>query len=278
MSRFVRELSGLSLGRVVARLAESAEPFEASALYSVSDEKRFVDEALRLSEFRTFRDAALFGLIKDIVDRISAADPRATFRLLENDITHIRYKIGGFFKQHADYQSLQVCRVLLSMARGSYKHCISDILWHLQSNVVEEYTLLLCVTPDGIDTCGGETRVTLNADTVLTSTATVTRGCGLLFRKDLAHEGLPVTAGAKEIVSVNIWAMRKVDAGAPLVHVRFCGRHVDVKQHGQTTKKSRKTDNSVLQSLADSRSYVISSSALADFPLVSLGKAPNALV
>lgn len=108
MSRFVRELSGLCLGRVIAHLAESAEPFEASALYSVSDEKRFVDDALRLSEFRTFRDAALFGLIKAVVDGISAADPRTAFRLLENDITQIRYKTGGFFKQHADYLSLQV--------------------------------------------------------------------------------------------------------------------------------------------------------------------------
>ena len=84
-----------------------------------------------------------------------------------------------------------------------------------------------------------------------------------------SDEGLPVTAGVKEIISVNIWAMRKVHAGAPLVHVRFCGRRVDVK-HDKTTKKSRKTDNSMLQSLADSRSYVVSSSALVDFPLVSV--------
>jgi hypothetical protein len=45
---------------------------------------------------------------------------------------------------------------------------------------------------------------------VITSTATVTPGSALLFRKDLEHEGLLVTAGAKEIVSLNVWCTRKV--------------------------------------------------------------------
>jgi hypothetical protein len=153
----------------------------------------------------------------------------------------------------------------------------------LQSNVVEEYTLLLCVTPPGIETLGGETRVTLNPHTALTSLATVTRGCGLLFRKDLTHEGLIVTQGSKEIVSVNIWAMRKADEAASLIHVRFCsgcsiqagsssnsGIHVSaVDRDSDGATEGRVVANAVLQSLADSRSYVISSSALADFPLVS---------
>ena len=108
MSRFVRELRGLVLGPVINLLANSKKPFEQSALYSVGEEKRFVDEGLRLSEFRTFEDAALFALIKDVVDGLSSVDPRTSFRLLENDITHIRYKTGGFFKKHADYLSLQV--------------------------------------------------------------------------------------------------------------------------------------------------------------------------
>jgi hypothetical protein len=108
MSRFVRELHGLDLSGIVEKLAASKKEFSSSALYSLSEDKRFVDESLRLSEFRTFEDPDLFVLVKALVDQVSSKDPRTSFRLLENDITHIRYNVGGFFKQHADYLSLQV--------------------------------------------------------------------------------------------------------------------------------------------------------------------------
>ena len=39
--------------------------------------------------------------------------------------------------------------------------------------------------------------------------ATTQPGHGLLFRKDVDHEGAKVEAGEKHIVSLNLWAMRK---------------------------------------------------------------------
>lgn len=116
-TRFVREIHDIDVASLAAYLNKSEAPFQSSALYSVADEGRFVDETLRLSKFRTFSDAALFGIVRHIVDGISDADPKTTFRLVENDITHIRYETGGFFKPHADYLSLQVGR--LGCGRGS---------------------------------------------------------------------------------------------------------------------------------------------------------------
>lgn len=147
----------------------------------------------------------------------------------------------------------------------------------VQSNVVEEYTLLICVTPDGGATRGGETRVTINAGCVLTSRASTTPGSALLFRKDLTHEGLPVTAGSKEIVSVNVWAMRRVIAAAPLVHVRFAGSTL-LPAHDASIATGaagpltgdRTAANATLKDIAESRSFVISASVLEDFPDVSI--------
>ena len=115
----------------------------------------------------------------------SASATHAALTLLRNDVTHIVYTAGGFFKAHQDFLSLV-------------------------SNCVEEYTLLICALPPeaaGV-TRGGLTRVTAGGGRVLESAATTTAGCALLFRKDMVHEGLPVLAGGKEVVALNLWATR----------------------------------------------------------------------
>jgi len=103
---------------------------------------------------------------------------------------------GGFFKRHQDYLSLT-------------------------SNAVEEYTLILGITPPEIEAAtpaaGGETIVHVNPYFTLTSRATTTRGGVLLFRKDLAHEGAPLLAGQKHIVTLNVWACRKTSRHVLLV-------------------------------------------------------------
>jgi hypothetical protein len=87
------------------------------------------------------------------------------------------------FKAHADYLSLT-------------------------SNVVEEYTLLVCVTPEAAATVGGETLISLpqrsGAAKQIISKATTTPGRALLFRKDLTHEGLLLQAGAKARVAQRV--------------------------------------------------------------------------
>ena len=64
---------------------------------------------------------------------------------------------------------------------------------------------------------GGETRIVIReGKTELISKATTTPDSALLFRKDLVHEGRKVTAGCKEILSLNLWASRR-EAGTILL-------------------------------------------------------------
>jgi hypothetical protein len=68
----------------------------------------------------------------------------------------------------------------------------------------------VCVTGEDAGSCkGGETRVELSPGHEVVSRATTTPGGGLLFRKDLVHEGLPVLEGRKEIVTLDLWATRR---------------------------------------------------------------------
>jgi hypothetical protein len=112
-------------------------------------------------------------------------------------VTHIKYEEGGFFKRHRDYLSTT-------------------------SNLIEEYTLLLCVTPQGADDDdavknkeGGSVNSVVGGETIIhtyggaTAYDTTTTGSGILFRKDLEHEGAELISGEKHIITANIWAMRK---------------------------------------------------------------------
>lgn len=93
------------------------------------------------------------------------------YTLRRNDITHIKYEEGGFFKRHRDYLSTT-------------------------SNLIEEYTLILCVTPENSSETsvdGGNTAIyTFGGSKIFDTT---TPGCGVLFRKDLEHEGLELKRG-----------------------------------------------------------------------------------
>lgn len=97
--------------------------------------------------------------------------------------THITYH-RGFFKRHRDFLSTT-------------------------SNLLEEFTLLLCVTPadEAEDVEGGDTSIHFfDGAKSFDTTAT---GSGILFRKDLEHEGMELVKGQKHIITANIWATRK---------------------------------------------------------------------
>jgi hypothetical protein len=135
--------------------------------------------------FRSITDAKLFDLVDSIISRVNQDDTSYTYSLRRNDVTHIKYETGGFFKRHRDYLSTT-------------------------SNLIEEFTLLLCVTPDILykqGVIGGNTTIHLFGTSK--EFDTTTPGCGIIFRKDLEHEGMVLQRGEKHIITVNLWATRK---------------------------------------------------------------------
>ena len=143
---------------------------------------------LRKSTFRTITDSKLFDLVDNVIARLNEDDQSYRYTLRRNDVTHIKYEEGGFFNRHRDYLSTT-------------------------SNLIEEYTLLLCVTPqddnddDAVKNKGGETIIHTYGGA--TAYDTTTTGSGILFRKDLLHEGNELISGEKHIITANIWATRK---------------------------------------------------------------------
>eukprot|EP00697_Spironema_sp_BW2_P002039 gnl/Spiro4/12738_TR6753_c1_g1_i4.p1 gnl/Spiro4/12738_TR6753_c1_g1~~gnl/Spiro4/12738_TR6753_c1_g1_i4.p1 ORF type:complete len:750 (-),score=200.80 gnl/Spiro4/12738_TR6753_c1_g1_i4:4-2196(-) len=205
MNGLILEFSDLDTSGFREYLKDSPVPFQASQLYNSQTDSRVVDESLRKSAFRTFTDPHLFALSEKFVDQVNArcgASEPLRFFLVRNDITHIVYHEGEFFKRHSDFLSVT-------------------------SNFVEEFTLIVCVTPDEIaaTTRGGHTRLFPNPEHSYDSVATVTPGRALVFRKDIPHEGLVLEAGEKHIVTMNLWGTRRADvfgtAGPSVLLVEF---------------------------------------------------------
>ena len=147
---------------------------------------------LRKSVFRPIVNQELFDLVDDVVAKLNVTETSYNFTLRKNDVTHIKYEQGGYFKRHRDYLSTT-------------------------SNLIEEFTLLICVTPDDLakDVEGGGTTIfTYGGAKTFDTTAT---GSGVLFRKDLEHEGVELKSGEKHIITANIWATRKQRSGQVLL-------------------------------------------------------------
>ena len=158
---------------------------------------------LRQSVFRAIADAKLFDLVDSIVSKLNQDDRSYKYTLRRNDVTHIKYEKGGFFKRHRDYLSTT-------------------------SNLIEEFTLLLCVTPanETKSDVGGDTNIHLFGGAKTFDTTTT--GNGILFRKDLEHEGMELLSGEKHIITANIWATRREQSTQVLL-VTFPTRAVDGK-------------------------------------------------
>lgn len=182
--QYVKEfdiLDANSLKELSEQILSDKREFNDSLLYHPDSQAKILDPNIRTSEFRLFTEDALFDLAEKYIGLINIADPDYDYILQRNDLTHIRYSTGGFFKPHSDYLSYT-------------------------SNLVDEYTMIICLRAD----CqGGETILHLNKFFKHVSKATTTPFHSLLFRKDITHEGAVLTSGMKEILTLNILAISK---------------------------------------------------------------------
>lgn len=233
--QFVDEFKDVDISKLRTYISNSTQKFEESQLYSAARDEKFIDISLRMSKFRAIIDPVLFEIAQDLLNTLTANNDLNSYTVVRNDVTHIVYAPGGFFKQHRDYLSLK-------------------------SNIIEEYTLLICVTPDELAavTVGGETQIYVNPDYIHTSQATIKPGNALLFRKDLIHEGLMLQAGGKEIISLNVWVTRKQTMNDGILFITFPENEV-----------SADTTDPILEA-AYGQSYVLSLKQVMRFPQSSL--------
>eukprot|EP00121_Abeoforma_whisleri_P012040 Awhi_evm1s11114 len=118
----VKSFKDLPIQQLQSYLAKNEQPFEKSQLYSSATDSKFVDEQLRQSVFRNLVEPEVFTLVEGIVANfINVSDTNHSYQLIRNDITHIKYEEGGFFKRHSDYLSAT-------------------------SNMIQEFTLIICVS------------------------------------------------------------------------------------------------------------------------------------
>lgn len=196
--QFIKEFEDIDISDLSDYLLKCSQPFAASELYDSIEAAKFIDLSKRLSEFRAIVDPELFKISEKILKKLEEKDEYNSYLLVNNDITHIKYQPGGFFKSHRDYLSIT-------------------------SNIIEEYTLLICVTPEEISkiTKGGETLIHVSPYYTHVSKTTITTGSGILFRKDLLHEGSIILSGGKEIISMNILVIRKNTLNDGILFVTF---------------------------------------------------------
>ena len=284
--QFVKESQApeASFQRITDVVGKCDLPFNQSQLYSPKEEVKFVDTEQRTSKYRDIQDPDLYEACEELVIHLNHEDDTRSFHLVRNNVTHIIYEKGGFFKRHNDFLSLT-------------------------SNIVEEYTLILCITPTdkASETVGGETLVHVRKTTsapnsddeneigastaetkpststsndevfTFTSKATVTPGHMLLFRKDQDHEGALLEAGEKHILTLNLWSMKKTSERTLMVV--FPQQEEDTtenwKANDMKNEKSDKFDTQeesaedILSNIADQskhKSYFIPCSQLRLFP------------
>jgi hypothetical protein len=182
--QYIKDIPNLNtslLDEITTKILTDKSPFNHSLLYDPKAEEKILDPSMRNSEFRLFTERTYFELVEKYIDIINENDPDINFILLRNDLTHIRYQPGGFFKPHEDYLSFN-------------------------SNLIEEYTMILCLKADSK---GGETIINVNHFFKHISKSTITVGHALIFRKDLTHEGALLESGNKEILTMNLLATSK---------------------------------------------------------------------
>jgi hypothetical protein len=131
------------------------------------------------------------------VHTVLCAPQGIRFSLVRSDVTEITYQPGGFFKRHQDFLSVQ-------------------------GNVVEEHTMLVCVTAAeaAVRTRGGATIIHQLGKSHKIAGITIP-GHAVVFRKDLEHEGELLGAGEKRIVSLNLLAIRDRSPQDQVLHVTF---------------------------------------------------------
>lgn len=144
--QFVQEHPVLNINELEQSLNAINVPFQPSQVYNAQSDTKLVKPELRLSEFRTLDDSKLFEEADKLISYINSKQSGKKFILHKNDIMHIRYKGGGYFKPHEDYLSVT-------------------------SNFLEEYSLIICIKGSGNQLDGGRTILKLNDFFTTKSTA-----------------------------------------------------------------------------------------------------------
>jgi hypothetical protein len=189
-NHFIKELGIVDAeieNKIITYISHGQHNFEPSKLYSTATQSLTIDTDIRSSNFQLIIQPQLFDLIDLLIQKINGLDQFYNYLLVRNDVTHIKYKEGDFFKAHEDYLSLT-------------------------SNTVEEYTMIMClgVTPlERTGNEGGETIFQINQFFRHISKESVTPGHCLIFRKDINHEGALLKCGTKEILTFNLWGIPK---------------------------------------------------------------------
>jgi hypothetical protein len=171
-------------------VAKETSPFNPSEVYNAVADEKTIRPDLRLSEFRTLTTPALFNTAEALLHNINTSQNINTYQksaaprfvICKNDVMHIKYTKGGYFKEHEDYLSIT-------------------------SNFIEEYSLLVCIDGTYSEGTGGRTILKINNFFTYKSEASCTKGHALLFRKDIQHEGEVLHSGTKEILTFNVWAI-----------------------------------------------------------------------
>jgi len=182
--QFVQEYDVLEPGlqnAICDYMRADKRPFDESLIYDSVTEIKSVAMDERVSSYKTFVDEKLFNLCGKYIDIINQRNKYIHYILCKNDVTYIKYEKGGYFKSHEDYLSLT-------------------------SNMMEEYTLLMCVDANCI---GGETMLHINDFFHHASKSSITPLNSLIFRKDIIHEGIIIKEGYKEIMTLNLWGISK---------------------------------------------------------------------
>lgn len=219
-------------------LSEIDTLFEPSQVYEVATETKIIMPEQRLSEFRTLTDNRLFDLCDQVIKMINNKNNENNntkkFHLYRNDIMHIRYNKGGYFKDHEDYLSLT-------------------------SNFLEEYSLLICVDADCV---GGETILHINDFFQHPSKATITTGGCLLFRKDIIHKGSELLSGHKIILTFNVWCIENITEQILVVKFNNDNRtHIlptnKIKEYPHETMLKRYIDTPIGKKVNDKNDTII---------------------
>ena len=184
MAQYIEEYENIDnelINKIINFVINDPNEFNKSLLYSSEKNEKFIDTNKRNSVFKTIVNEKLFEMLEEFIKKINNLHESYNYSLIKNDITFIKYEIGGFFNQHMDYLSFT-------------------------SNIIKEHTLIICVDAE----CdGGETEFEINHLYKIKSSASKTPKNCLIFRKDLNHAGLEILNGYKHIITVNLTSVLK---------------------------------------------------------------------
>ena len=131
MAHFLKEITEINtetFNKIKEYISADTREFQTSQLYSPEKNSKFIDTDKRSSLYKTFIDNDIFDLCDSLIQNISKQDDLYNYKLVRNDVTQIQYKTGDFFQSHSDYLSIN-------------------------SNIVEEFTLILCLSADCVGGC-----------------------------------------------------------------------------------------------------------------------------